>query len=170
MYPLLLGIVFQTAKWTPESCWGKKRGELEQLTRFWRCSPFFHCYHRISGWIWKGSLEILLKQAHPEQCVQAHVPAASKDLQGGASSASGQPLPVLHHPHRSAFRCSEQTSCAPTFDYWFLFCHWSSLNKAWPLSPLYPPLWHICTLMRISPNPPLLHTEHPQLSKPLLTG
>ena len=39
----------------------------------------------------------LLQQHHPEQGAQAHGQAASGELQGGDPTASGQPVPVLHH-------------------------------------------------------------------------
>ena len=37
------------------------------------------------------------QQGHPEQGAQTHVQAASGDLHGGDPTASGQPVPVLHH-------------------------------------------------------------------------
>ena len=52
---------------------------------------------------WKGLLEVtwsnrLLK--HLELLTQDHVQAAFEDLQGGIpNNLSGQPVPVLHHPH-----------------------------------------------------------------------
>ena len=37
------------------------------------------------------------QQGHPEQGAQAHIQAASGDLQGGDLTASGQPVPLLRH-------------------------------------------------------------------------
>ena len=44
----------------------------------------------------------LLQQHHPEQGAQAHSQVASRELQGGDPTASGQPVPVLRHPHSTA--------------------------------------------------------------------
>ena len=41
----------------------------------------------------------LLQQGHPEQGTQAHGQVASEHPQGGDPTASGQPVPVLHHLH-----------------------------------------------------------------------
>ena len=42
----------------------------------------------------------LLKQGHPEEVVQDHVQVAFEDLQEGRlHHLSGQPVPVLCHPH-----------------------------------------------------------------------
>lgn len=37
--------------------------------------------------------------AHPDQSAQAHIRVAFGDPQGGAPTASGQPVPGLQHPH-----------------------------------------------------------------------
>lgn len=44
--------------------------------------------------LWVHQLQTLIQQEHPEQ-----VQVASEDLQGGDSTASGQPVRVLQHPH-----------------------------------------------------------------------
>jgi len=43
------------------------------------------------------SAQVLLQQRHPEQGAQDHVQVALEDPQGGDPTASGQPVPVLHH-------------------------------------------------------------------------
>ena len=62
-------------------------------------------YHRITGWLTlvgtSGGHVVrpLLQQGHPEQGAQGHTQLALEDPQGGDPTDSGQPVPVLHHPH-----------------------------------------------------------------------
>jgi len=64
-----------------------------------------HNFLKISQnfWSWKESLgppfPALLQQGDPEQGAKAHIPMASRDLQGGDPTASVKPVPVFHQPH-----------------------------------------------------------------------
>ena len=51
-------------------------------------------FARTSGY---HLVQLLLQQGHPEQGAQGHIQVALDDPQGGDSSASEQPVPVLHH-------------------------------------------------------------------------
>lgn len=111
----------------------------------------------------------LLKRGHPKQVAQDHVKSALEDLQRGRlHSLSGQPVPGLHHPHsRKAFpdvQTEPHFVCACCLLTW----HWAPLKTEW-LS-LHHPFRYLHTSIRSPPEPPLLHAEQSQQSRPLLRG
>jgi len=63
-------------------------------------------------WVTLGpSGPALLQQDHPEQGAQAHIQVVYKDPQGGDPTASGQPVPVLHHLHSTDVLPAVQREC-----------------------------------------------------------
>ena len=48
---------------------------------------------------WVHVAQPLLQQGHPEQGARGCVQVTFGDLQGGDPTASGQPVPLLRHPH-----------------------------------------------------------------------
>lgn len=114
----------------------------------------------------------LLKRGHPKQVAQDHVKSALEDLQRGRlHSLSGQPVPGLHHPHRRKAFPDVQTEphfvCACCLLTW----HWAPLKTEW-LSLLFAPSLQVFTYINKipTPEPPLLHAEQSQQSRPLLRG
>lgn len=77
---------------------------------------------------WVHQAQLLLRQAHPEQRAQDHVPVAFGDVQGRAPIASGQSVPALCHLHRLFFLMFKRkllcsNLCPPP-----LVLHWASLS------------------------------------------
>ena len=72
-----------------------------------RVLPWTRCRHNhgmaeVGRELWAHLVPAPLQQGHPEQGAQAHVQVAFGALQGGAPTASGQPVPGLQHPHSTA--------------------------------------------------------------------
>ena len=101
-------------------------------------------------------LEALLQQGDPEQGAQVHAQAVSEDFQGGDSTTSGQPAPVLTPSQEkcvswlsesSVFQFMQISSCPVTGQ------DWGSLS----LSSLYLLFRYLCTLMMINRIRPCIH-------------
>lgn len=52
-----------------------------------------------NGCCWKRPGTTPAQTGTAEQGAQSHIQEALEDLQGGDYTASGQPVPELHHPH-----------------------------------------------------------------------
>lgn len=63
-------------------------------------------------------------------------PGAFGELQEGEPTASGQPVPVVHHPLNWSW-CSERTSCIPVCTHWVLSWHWAPLKRTCLLLGIY---------------------------------
>lgn len=108
-------------------------------------SSFGNC--RMTG-VWRGLWSFVLPTppAQAQLIAQVHVQMSFEYLQGwGLHRCSGQPMPVLFHPHskrcllifRGNLLCLLCASC-------LLSCHWTPLKRAWLcvhdaiLSGIYP--------------------------------
>ena len=109
-----------------------------------------------SGWGWKGPLKIIWSsppvQAGPPR---ASCPGPHPDgfwLSPIYSHLSGQPVPVLSHPHskKVVSWCSEGTCCVSVCAHCLWSCHWAPWKRAW--LPL------LCTL----PSGSYIHWWDPQ--------
>lgn len=116
--------------------------------------------------------DLWIHLVHPEQGAQPRGQAASGDLRGEDSTASGKPVPVLGHPQSTEAHFNVQTFCVcvPPCAHGLLSWYWASLEKDW--------LHTLCTLPSDiyghwywwdPPKPPLLHAEQSQDARVLMT-
>lgn len=97
--------------------------------------------------LWVHAAQLLLKQGHAEEGGQAYVQVTLEDLQGGGSTASGQPVPVLHCLHNTEvlpgfLKEPAVLQFVPTAS-----CPHTENNL--PLSSLHPNFRYLYTLIRL---------------------
>lgn len=127
------------------------------------CSSSLAVGFRITAWLWVDLFLPLLRQSHLGLLAQGPLEA----LPGGDPTASGQPMPVLNHLHRSGAWCSEGASCASLCACCLWSWHRAPLNRVWLCLPCALPLG-IYGHWWDPPKTLLLRAEQAKQSTPVL--